>query len=101
MRFVVIAWDGTDPEAADRRAAVRPTHLEEISPFVDRGNIAVGGSILDASDTMIGSILIVDFPSRDALDGWLSADPSMTSGVWRDVEVHPFRAAVGTWLPDP
>ncbi len=101
MQFVVIAWDGTDPEAPGRRAAVRPTHLEEIRPLIDAGNIAVGGAILDPSDAMIGSILIVDFPSRDASDGWLSADPYMTSGVWRDVEVHPFRAAVGTWLPDP
>lgn len=99
MQFVVIARDGADPEAADRRSAVRLAHLDAIRPFVDRGNIGVGGAILDASNAMVGSVLIVDFASREALDEWLSADPYVTSGVWREVEVHPFRAAVGTWLP--
>jgi hypothetical protein len=44
MQFVDIAWDGTDREAPGQRAAARPTHLEEIRSFVDRGNIAVGGA---------------------------------------------------------
>ena len=48
----------------------------------------VGGSILDASDVMVGSILIVDFPRAKHLEGWLSADPYMTSGVWLDAPVE-------------
>jgi hypothetical protein len=101
MQYVVIARDGSDREAPERRSEVRPAHLDAIRTYVEEGNIAVGGAILDASDTMVGSVLLVDFPTREALDDWLSADPYVTSGVWRDVEVHPFRAAVGTWLPDP
>jgi uncharacterized protein len=100
MQFVVIARDGTDPEAPSRRSTVRPAHLEAIRPFVDQGNIAVGGALLDASGTMVGSVMIVDFSSREALDEWLSADPYVMSGVWRDIEVHPFRAAGGAWLPE-
>ena len=99
MQFVVIARDGTDREAPERRLAIRPAHLDAIRSYVDHGNIAVGGAILDASDAMVGSVLLVEFPTREALDGWLAADPYVTAGVWRDVEVHPFRAAVGTWLP--
>ena len=47
MRFVVMAWDGDYPEAKERRAAVRPVHLENIQPFVDDGHVLVGGAMLD------------------------------------------------------
>jgi uncharacterized protein YciI len=100
MQFVIIARDGTDAEAPARRQAVRPTHLEAIRPFVERGHVPLGGAILDDEGTMTGSVLIVDFPTRQELDAWLSADPYVTNGVWKDIEVHPYRAAVGAWLPD-
>jgi uncharacterized protein YciI len=48
---------------------------------------------------MIGSILLVDFPDRTAVDAWLAADPYVTEGVWREIEITPFRAAVGAWQP--
>jgi uncharacterized protein YciI len=99
MQFVIIARDGTDPQAPTRRQAVRPAHLEGIRPFVERGNILVGGAILDEVGTMVGSVLMADFPTREELDAWLAGDPYVTDGVWLDVEVQPYRAAVGTWLP--
>lgn len=99
MQFVIIARDGTDPQAPTRRQAVRPAHLEGIRPFVERGNILVGGAILDEAGTMVGSVLMADFPTREELDAWLAGDPYVTDGVWLDVEVQPYRAAVGTWLP--
>lgn len=43
---------------------------------------------------MIGSAVIVDFPSRAELDDWLKNDPYVTGGVWQKIEVRPFRAAV-------
>jgi uncharacterized protein len=48
---------------------------------------------------MIGSMLLVEFPDREGADRWLSEDPYVTDGVWRDIEVHPFRTAVGAWQP--
>ena len=42
--------------------------------------------------------LVMGFPTRRELDVWLSADPYVTNSVWKDIEVHPFRAAVGAWL---
>jgi uncharacterized protein YciI len=99
MQFVIIARDGTDPEAPTRRQAVRPAHLEGIRPLVERGNILVGGAILDEVGTMVGSVIMADFPTREELDAWLAVDPYVTEGVWQEVEVQPYRAAVGTWLP--
>ena len=59
----------------------------------------VGGAILDDAGEMIGSMLLVDFPDREGVDAWLSVDPYVTEGVWREIEVTPFRTAVGAWQP--
>ena len=72
MQFVIIARDGTDPEAPTRRQAVRPAHLEGIRRFVERGNILIGGAILDEVGNMVGSVLVADFPTREELDAWLT-----------------------------
>lgn len=99
MQFVIIGRDGTDTEAPARRRAVRPTHLEEIQSLVDAGNVLMGGAILDDAGTMVGSVILADFPSRGELDAWLDHDPYVTGGVWQHVEVVPFRVAVGSWMP--
>ena len=99
MQFLVVAKDGTDESALERRKRTRPTHLESIQPLVDGGNVLVGGAILNDTGDMIGSMLLVEFPDRAELDAWLAADPYVTEGVWREVEVTPFRSAVGAWQP--
>jgi uncharacterized protein len=99
MRYVVIARDGTDDDAKARRLRVRPEHLRQIEPRVERGEILVGGAILDEAGDMVGSVLLVDFETRDDLDDWLRTDPYVTGGVWVDIEVQPYRPAVGAWMP--
>jgi uncharacterized protein len=99
MKHVVIARDGTDDEAKARRAAVRPEHLRQIAARVERGEILVGGAILDEAGDMVGSVLVVNFETRDELDSWLTTDPYVTGGVWQDIEVQPYRPAVGAWMP--
>ena len=93
-QFLVIAHDGTDPGAKARRLAARPAHLDGVRPMIERGDMIVGGAILDEAGEMVGSVTIVDFPDRAALDAWLAADPYVTGDVWREVEVRPFRVAV-------
>ncbi len=97
MQFLVIARDGTDEGAPERRQRTRPDHLESIRPLVDAGNVLVGGAILSESGDMIGSMVLVDFPDRSDVDGWLAHDPYVAQGVWREIDVTPFRVAVGAW----
>ncbi len=93
-QFLIIAYDGTDPEAPNRRKAARPLHFEGLGPMVGRGEIKAGGAILDDAGAMIGSSTIVEFPSRAELDAWLAREPYVTQGVWQRIEVRPFRLAV-------
>ncbi len=94
MQFLVVAYDGTDAEAPARRLAVREAHLEGARRMAADGSMICGGALLDDDGNMIGSACVVEFPDRAALDAWLESDPYVTGGVWRRIEVTPFRRAV-------
>lgn len=93
MQFLITAFDGTDAEAPRRRMAVRDAHIEGAKQMKESGTLHAGGAILDDDGTMIGSAMIVEFPSRAELDAWLAADAYTTGDVWRTVDVRPFRLA--------
>jgi uncharacterized protein YciI len=93
-QFFVLAYDGTDADAPARRQATRAAHFEGIKPMVERGELRAAGAILDDAGVMIGSALFAEFPSRAELDAWLERDPYVKEGVWRRIEIKPFRLAV-------
>lgn len=94
MEFLVIAYDGKDPEAKQRRLRARPAHLEGVQAMKQAGTFINGGAILDDNGEMIGSTLYVDFASREDLERWLKSDPYVTEGVWVNIEVKPIRLAL-------
>jgi uncharacterized protein len=91
MTFLVLAHDGVDSEAPARRAAARPAHLATALRLRAAGHFLEGGAILDDGGRMIGSMLVMEFPSRAELEAWLAADPYSTGRVWKDVAVRPFK----------
>jgi uncharacterized protein len=93
MQFLIIAHDGTDEGALDRRMAARDAHLIGARAMKANGSMIVGGAILDDDGRMVGSSCIVEFPDRAAVDAWLATDPYVTGDVWRKIEVRPFRCA--------
>lgn len=91
MQYLLTGHDGTDAEAIGRRLAVRDQHLALGDQLVAAGKMLYGGALLDENDTMIGSVLVLSFESRDELDAWLTIEPYMTGNVWQRVEIQPFR----------
>lgn len=87
MEFLIIAYDGRDSEAMSRRMTARSAHLELGSKMILEGTLLYAAAILDDSNNMIGSSMVVDFPSRHELDVWLEVEPYVTGGVWKEVEV--------------
>lgn len=94
MHFVVIAKDGTDPEAPTRRLAVREKHLEDVKPSVASGFVQIGGALLNNEGTMIGSMMLLEAESEEAVWEFLKNDIYSTAHVWQSYEVYPFRRAV-------
>jgi uncharacterized protein len=93
MQFILIAYDGTDPEAPARRLNVRKDHLEKIGKLKKIGECLFGGAILDDDGKMIGSAIVYEFPDRQALDERLKEEPYILNNVWKKIEIKPFRLA--------
>jgi uncharacterized protein len=91
MQFLLVAFDGTDAEALNRRLKVREDHLKKISTLKQKGEFISGGAILDDDGKMIGSMIVYDFPDRQALDATLQNEPYFTEGIWQKIEIRPFR----------
>lgn len=91
MQFLLIAHDGTDDAAPERRRRARAAHIALGDELAAAGRMLFGTAILDDHDSMIGSMLVLDFPSRDELDAWLQVEPYVVDDVWRTVEVRPCR----------
>jgi uncharacterized protein YciI len=93
MQFILIAYDGVDTAALDRRMKVRQEHLDKIEILKKSGNFIFGGAILDDKGMMVGSTILYEFPDRETLDEHLKNEPYLTGSVWKKVEIHPFRLA--------
>lgn len=93
MQFLLVAFDGTDPEALERRMKARPGHLENVAVLKKQGEFLLGGAILDDNGKMIGSMMVYEFPDRAALDKCLENEPYINHGVWGKIDIRPFRRA--------
>jgi uncharacterized protein len=93
MQFILIAYDGTDKDALQRRLNVREEHLSKIAVLKKIGECLFGGAILDENGKMIGSTIVYEFPDRQSLDDKLKDEPYITTGVWEKIEIRPFRLA--------
>lgn len=94
MQFVISAYDGKDEGAFERRMSVRPQHLENISKLNQSGNVICAGGLTDVTGRLIGSVLIMDFESRDQLDDYLANEPYVKSGVWDEIKVEPINVVI-------
>lgn len=90
MQYLVTAYDGKDSGAAERRKNARQRHLAGVARFIEAGKHLYAVAILDEAGDMIGSVMVVDFPSREALEReWLDSEPYITENVWKEVEIRP------------
>ena len=68
----------------------RAAHLAYLENFRDK-IVLVGPLMTEDRQSMIGSLLVMDFKDRAELDAFLAEDPYAKAGVFESVDVHPFR----------
>jgi len=97
MLFMILAQDKAD--SLDLRMATRAAHLRYIEDAGDR--IKIAGPILSPGDDPkpVGSMIIIDAASEGAVQLFADNDPYATAGLFGKVEIKPWNAVVGTWLP--
>ncbi len=91
--FVIYARD--IPNSISQRLIFRPAHLARLDALQAAGQlISVGPLLLDAdtppSQGCAGSLFLVDFPSRAALDAWWAEEPFLVNGIYASYEIHPY-----------
>lgn len=95
MWYLILGTDVENSLAA--RLAARPAHLARLQALADAGRLKLAGPLpaIDAEDPgpagFTGSVIVARFPSLDAAREWADADPYLAAGVYRQVDVRPFR----------
>ena len=74
------------PDALERRAPVRATHLARIAQLQREGTILAAGGFADAS----GSLILARVPDEAACRALMERDVYWTAGVWTGFRARPF-----------
>ena len=90
MQFIIKAYDGEN--MLEKRMKVRPRHLEGMAKLGK--HIVCAGGLLDDEGKMKGSVLILNFKDRAALDEYLKNEPYVVEHVWETVEVESINVVI-------
>jgi uncharacterized protein YciI len=95
MWYAIVALDHAD--SLTQRLAARPAHLERLLALRAAGRLLLAGPFpaIDSEDPgpagFSGSLIIAEFSDLAAAKAWADADPFVAAGVYREVDVRPFR----------
>ncbi len=95
MLYAIMAEDVED--SLKKRLAARPAHLKRLNSLKDEGRLILAGPFpaIDNIDPgpagFSGSLIVAEFESQDAAQCWADTDPYITTGVYANVIVKPFK----------
>ncbi|HZH46114.1 MAG TPA: YciI family protein [Roseococcus sp.] len=101
MGHVILGWDGTDAEAAARRAAARPRHLDVITRWAAAGRLSLGVPLFNEAGTALGSLMVLGEEDELGAREYLLEEPFARDGVWLSYQLRPFRIAPLPYRPLP
>ncbi len=88
MLFSIVCFDKKDHGHV--RAENRPAHLEYLKGFADKAYVA-GPMLGNDGESMIGSLLIMDFDDKAAADAFAANDPYNKAGLFDSVTIAPWK----------
>ncbi len=94
MPLFVISWRDK-PNAFETRAAAREAHLAFIGTLGDKAKL--GGPYLDDEGRMIGSLMIIEAESLEAVQAIHDRDPYKLAGLFDSSTITPWRLTVQTF----
>ncbi|OJJ44751.1 hypothetical protein ASPZODRAFT_18322 [Penicilliopsis zonata CBS 506.65] len=94
------------PGALAKRLEVRPSHLEGVKPYVEAGQLVLGGAMLEShpapgeTPAFKGSVMMIVAESVEQAKEIISQDIYTRTGVWdlENAQFIPFKSAVRTSL---
>ncbi|WP_397408094.1 YciI family protein [Polaromonas sp.] len=77
------------PDSGALRQRIRPEHKAYLAGMAER--IAFAGPLVtDDGQTMLGSLLAIEFESREAAYAWLAEEPFTRAGLYASTSIHAF-----------
>lgn len=73
------------PDSLHLRKTLREAHLDYAHQYEDR--IIIGGPLLSAEGTAVGSMLVIRLPDEDTARAWSANDPFAKAGLFESVTV--------------
>jgi uncharacterized protein YciI len=95
MWYAIIAEDV--PNSLEKRMDARSAHLARLAELQNQGRLLLAGpfpaidSVDPGSAGFSGSLIVSEFSDLAAAKTWAEADPFVSSGVYANVVVKPFR----------
>ena len=77
------------PDSGALRQRARPEHKACLAAVAQRISFA-GPLVADDGQTMLGSLLAIEFDSRDAAHAWLADEPFTRAGLYASTSIHAF-----------
>ena len=90
MQFIIKAYDGEG--MLEKRIAIRSRHFESIDKI--RKHVICAGAIRDEAGKMIGSLLVMEYDSREEVDQYIANEPYAQEHVWERIEIEPMTVAI-------
>lgn len=100
MLYAIIGQDAAN--SLSKRLSVRPAHIARLQTLQDAGRLLLAGPFpaVDAVDPaaagFTGSLIVAEFSSLAEAETWAQADPYLTTGVYEQVTVKPFKKTFPT-----
>ena len=95
MLYAIMSQDVEN--SLELRKKVRPDHIARLQQLKDAGRLVLAGPhpISDTNEPaamgFTGSLVIAEFSSLAEAQAWADADPYFTTGVYKHVNVKPFK----------
>ena len=95
MLYAIISEDVEN--SLSLRASARPAHLSRLQTLQDEGRLILAGphpaiDSVDPGDAgFSGSLVVAEFPELAAAQSWADEDPYAEAGVYKKVNVKPFK----------
>lgn len=87
--MIFVFWLMDRPGTAALRAEVRPAHRAYLSELSERMAFA-GPLTSEDGQTVVGSLLAIDFSSLVDAEAWIAAEPFTMAGVYEKPVIHAF-----------
>lgn len=81
------------PDYLERRALYRDEHLALAWQFHDRGELVLGGALMDPVDS---AVILFKGDSPEVAERFVQADPYVKNGLVLSWQVRPWMTVVGT-----